>query len=678
MIRIKLLSLSIFFSALMMQSLFAQSSDPVLFSVNGKSVHKSEFEMAYKKNNLNALSDKNDINSFLQSYIDSKLSLEEALAQKLDTTSSYKYQRDSYRIQVIAPYLENRDYADRYFSKLYNLYLEDVELNHVYIPFEKNKVFPSDTLKAYEIAIQRSKELRKNKFKEAGLVDYTKDPSLETNLETVNGYLGRVTLPMLSTAIVKTVSNMSIGEISDPIRTSNGYHIVQLLGKYPAAGYRTLDQVVFGYKSLPPKQHDIDSVTNLVQSLYEEIKSSSDFQVLCDGFAEAHDTKDKGCRFNEIGLDSKLPPSFISEAFRLQNEGDVSRPVVTNYGVHILRLVSKRGIPSQEQMRQKLIESMQNGDKGAFYMFDYQQYFTDKYGLVYNQNACRELLDIANTIYPTDSSFVERVKNMDDVLFVIDDSVKYNVRSFTNYLLAVSSTEDIKDEDVLARLFGIIPVDPFTLSTDKLESILRQFATMKLHNYLRNTIDKKIPEIRNQVKEYTEGTLIYDIKNKEVWSKTDDQAALKSFFEKNKSKYKWDSPRYKGFVIHSSNEAVLDTVRQALRKVKSEEELKNVIRNEFKNDSIADSVKIDEGLWSKGQNKYVDYEAFSGGNPTGTSHHHLVVGKLIRKPEVLEDVKGEVIADYQDELEKKWLQGLRKKYNVVIDETVLKSIKEYE
>jgi len=674
----KSLSLLIIFSALTIQFLFAQSSDSVLFSVNGKPVYKSEFEAAYKKNNLNALLEQNGIESFLQSYIDSKLSLEEALSQKLDTTDGYKYQYDSYRIQVIAPYLENRDFADRYFDELYKTYLEDVELNHVYIPFGKNKVFPSDTLATYNLALARHNELKKNKFKEAGLSDYTKEPSLETNLETVNGYLGWVNLPMLSTAIKEAVMQMKVGEISNPVRTSNGYHIVQLLAKRPAAGYRVVDQVVFGYTSHPPTQHDIDSVTVVANSLYNEMESPLDFQLLCDGFAEAHGKGDAGCRFGEVSMDAKLPPSFIAEAFKLQNVGDISHPVVSNYGVHILRLVSKREIPSQDRMRDKLLESMQKGDKGAFYTYDYQKYFTNKYGLVYNESARQKLIDIANSIFPTDSSFVSHIENGDDVLFTIDETLKYDVKSFAKYLLAVAAKEDIKDDDVLARLFGIIPVDPFTLSTDKLESILRQFATSKLYDYLHNSLDKKNPELRRLVNEYAEGILIFDVKNKNVWSKANDETALKEFFEKNKSKYRWDSPRYKGYVIHSDNEAILDTVRQAVKKVKNEETLKQIIRDEFKNDSIANSVRIDEGLWSKGQNKYVDYEVFSGPDPTSTSHYHLMLGKLIRKPETYEDVKGEVVADYQDELEKKWLKELRKKYKVIVDETVLKTIKENE
>lgn len=674
----KSLSLLIIFLTLTISSLLAQSPDPIVFSVNGKPVYKSEFEAAYKKNNLTAKFEKNDIESFLQSYINSKLSLEEALTQKLDTTNEYKYQCDSYRIQVTAPYLENREYADRYFQNLYNQYLEDVELNHAFIPFGKSKIFPSDTLNAYNVAMVRYNELKKNKFKESQSIDYTKEPSLETNLEMVNGYLGWVPLPMLSTAINKAILGMSIGEISKPIRTMKGYHIIQLLAKRPAIGYRTVDQVVFGYKNLPPTKQDIDSVTTLVQSIYSEIDDSYDFQNLCDNFSEAHGTGSKGCRFGEIGLDAKLPASFINEAFRIENVGDISRPVVTNYGVHILRLVSKRGIPPKDEMEDKLFESMQNGDKGAFYTFEYQKYFGDKYDLVYNKDAYLKLMNIANSVYPTDSSFVDYVKNEDEVLFTIDDTLKFDVKSFLKYLLKVSSVQDVNDENILAQFFGMVPLDPFTLSTDKLESLIRQFATTKLYAYLQKTIDKKIPGLQNVINEYAEGTLIFDVKKKNIWSKVDNEALLQQFFEKNKTKYKWDSPRYKGYIVSGNNELVLDTVRQALKRIKSEEDIRKVIRDKFKNDTIVNSVEIEEGLWSKGQNKYVDYEVFSGSDPAETSHYYLVVGKLIRKPEVFEDVKGEVIADYQNELEKQWLKSLREKYDIVVNESVLRTIETNE
>ena len=188
-------------------------------------------------------------------------------------------------------------------------------------------------------------------------------------------------------------------------------------------------------------------------------------------------------------------------------------------------------------------------------------------------------------------------------------------------------------------------------------------------------------EMRYLIKEYHDGLLLYEISNKTIWDKAakDDQA-LAAYFKKNKKKYTWDQPRFKGMAYHVKQQDDVKAVAKCVKKLKFED-WNDALRKTFNNDSII-RIRVEKGLFKKGDNKLIDREVFKKqdvkvdsvkGYPIDATY-----GKLLKKPQDYNDVRGLVTADLQDEMERLWVADLRKKYPVTVNEEVLKTVNKHE
>lgn len=188
------------------------------------------------------------------------------------------------------------------------------------------------------------------------------------------------------------------------------------------------------------------------------------------------------------------------------------------------------------------------------------------------------------------------------------------------------------------------------------------------------------PALRYLIKEYHDGLLLYEISNRTIWDKAaKDDEALALYFKKNKKKYNWDEPRFKGIAYHVKQQSDVKAVAKCVKKLKFDE-WNEALRKTFNNDSII-RIRVEKGVFKKGDNALVDREEFKvkdvkvdsvKGYPIDATY-----GKMLKKPQDYTDVRGLVVADLQDEMERLWVADLRKKYPVTINEEVLKTINKH-
>ncbi len=188
------------------------------------------------------------------------------------------------------------------------------------------------------------------------------------------------------------------------------------------------------------------------------------------------------------------------------------------------------------------------------------------------------------------------------------------------------------------------------------------------------------PEMRYLIKEYHDGLLLYEISNQTIWDRAaKDDEALAKYFKKNKKKYKWDEPRFKGMVYHVKDQTDVRAVADCVKKLKFDD-WNDALRIKFNSDSIL-RIRVEKGRFKKGDNKLVDREIFKVADAKVDSVKgypiDAVYGELIKKPQDYTDVRGLVTADLQDELERFWVADLRKKYAVVVNEEVLKTVNKH-
>jgi len=219
----------------------------------------------------------------------------------------------------------------------------------------------------------------------------------------------------------------------------------------------------------------------------------------------------------------------------------------------------------------------------------------------------------------------------------------------------------------------------------KIDSLVKSSnGTLTKNDIMDKTADEmsaKDPELKNLIREYYDGLLLYEVSNREVWDKAaKDEEGLAKFFKKNKKKYSWDQPRYKGMAYHVKEEADVKAVRDCVKKLKFDE-WAEALRSTFNADSVI-RIRVEKGIFKLGDNALVDSVVFK----KDTTVNHLkdypidaVYGKMLKKgPEDYTDVRGLVVADYQEMLEQQWVARLREKYSVVVNEEVVKTVNKHE
>ena len=196
-----------------------------------------------------------------------------------------------------------------------------------------------------------------------------------------------------------------------------------------------------------------------------------------------------------------------------------------------------------------------------------------------------------------------------------------------------------------------------------------------------DSLSQADPEMRYLIKEYHDGLLLYEISNRTIWEKAaKDEESLAFYFKKNKKKYQWDEPRFKGMAYHVKQQSDVKAVANCVKKLKFEA-WNEALRTTFNGDSII-RIRVEKGLFKKGDNALIDRECFKVADAKVDSVKgypiDAVYGKMLKKPEDYTDVRGQVTADLQDEMERFWVADLRKKYPVTINENVLKTVNKHE
>lgn len=184
-------------------------------------------------------------------------------------------------------------------------------------------------------------------------------------------------------------------------------------------------------------------------------------------------------------------------------------------------------------------------------------------------------------------------------------------------------------------------------------------------------------ELKNLIREYYEGLLLYEISNRLIWDKAaKDEAGLDNFFRQNKKKYAWSEPRFKGMAYHVKEQADVKGVKDCVKKLKFDQ-WAEALRKTFNGDSVI-RIRVEKGIFKKGDNALVDSAVFKKDTTVTRLKDYpidAVYGKVLKKgPEDYTDVRGLVVADYQDLLEREWVADLRRRYTFSVNEEVLKTV----
>lgn len=628
-----------------------QKNEPVLMTVNGTPITLSEFEYSYHKNNTQNTLDNKSLEDYVKLYTNFKLKVEEAKAQGLDTTKAFVNEYNNYRGQLADPYLQDSVPMQQTAQKIYNRIKDNVEVSHILLMLPR-QTFPKDTLEVWNKIMNIRKQIVDGKadFNDIAAT-HSEDPSAKQS--TPAGYMGWTAPMMFVDEFEDAMYATSINSVSMPIRTQFGYHLIKVHNRRPNPGEVKVAHIMFGFR---PDMTNLqkDSIKTEAEKVYQKAQSGEDFAKLAKQYSTDNYSKDKGGEMNWFGV-ARMPKEFENASFALKKREDISPLITTKFGYHIIKLIDKKPMSNWKEAKKQIEANLERGMRKNELTALRLERLKKENQFKMHTGTYTSIESKAKTQFPTDSAFINDVSNSKKVLFEINNN-KYLTSDFANYLNVHKQ-----------------PVNP--LSTEDLRQKFNQYLLDTFMKAKDQSLAEKHPEFRFLSQEYHDGILLFEVMNREVWEKSQqDTTGLETFFAQNRAKYNWNTPKYVGKIIlckddYSRNkiDSLLQTHPQKITpSIKQLQSIDEKIK-----------IKIETGTWVKGENDFVDYTAFRGETAPATTDQYplyIVQGTMKKNPD-LNDIRGEVISDYQIYLEKKLLNKLHKKFNVKINKGVLRKVK---
>lgn len=629
---------------------------PVLLTVGKDPVTREEFEAIYRKNNTKDTDTSPEaLEEYLQLFINFKLKVKAAKEAGKDTLRAFINELKGYRRQLAQPYLTDKEVNESLIEEAFERMKIDIRASHVLISLGPDAL-PKDTLAAYKRAMSVREKILKGEDFETIARKYSEDPSAQQN----GGDLGFFTSMMMVYPFENAAYNTPKDEVSMPVRTRFGYHILKVADTRNAQG-----QVRVAHIMVKANEKDSDTLQTKakkkIEEIYTRVNNGKDFSLLASQFSDDRTSGKNGGELPWFGT-GKMVPEFEKVAFELKEEGQLSEPFQSAYGWHIVKLIEKKGIPTMEEMEGELRQKVSKDSRSE----------VSKVAVINrikNENSFREdTKALDQLIAKVDTSFLSgkwdpaSVEKLNNTLFRIGEE-KTTQADFAQFLSQNQSKQ---------------------ASTTSVEALIRKsyefFKEKAIIDYEDARLEQKYPEFRLLMQEYRDGILLFEITDENVWSKAlKDTAGLESFYEDNKFNYMWGK-RVSVNIYKAANEKMAKSARKLVAKrTKKNLSVDDVLTKVNKSSQL--NLQSESGLFSKGDNEMVDKVEWAPGlseniiNEDGTVTFIEIVEVKEPMPKSLTEARGLITADYQNFLEKRWVDILKSKYDVKINRDVFKTIK---
>lgn len=628
-------------------------TDAVLMTIGSSKVTVSEFENVYHKNNTKeGTSDAKSLNDYVELFVNFKLKVKEAEELGLDTAKSFKEELAGYRKQLAQPYLTDKDVNEKLLKETYDRMQEDIHASHILVKVSDNAL-PKDTLEAYNKILKiRARILKGEDFNkvasEKGISD---DPSAKDN----GGDLGFFTALQMVYPFESAAYSTKVGDVSMPIRTRYGYHIIKVTERRKAQGEVMVAHIMVKTTPNMPKEDSLNAYTKITE-IYSKLKAGSKFEDLAQEFSDDKSSAKKGGELPWFGT-GKMPIEFEKAAFSMVNKGDFSQPMRSKYGWHVIKLIDRRGLATFEDMKNELKAKVTKDSRSQAGRASLIAKVKAEYKFKENAKLVDDFIKVMDSSLFDGRWDIAKAKALNKPMFNLNDKV-YSQVEFANYISSHQSKRPKTDVKIVLNQF------------------YKQFVEETAVAYEEARLDQKYPEFKALMQEYRDGILLFELTDQKVWSKAvKDSTGSKAYYEKNKTNFMWDE-RAEASVYTCASEKVASQVRGLMKKKKSE---KDILASANKDSQL--NLQVETRVFNKGENEFVDKNWNPGTSADIKSEKDkktiiVVTAKLLMpEPKSYLDSKGMVTADYQNYLEKEWIASLKAKYSVTVDKAVLSTIK---
>ncbi|NNF34290.1 MAG: hypothetical protein HKN68_09290 [Saprospiraceae bacterium] len=626
--------------------------DPVLMTIDGMPVNLSEFTYIYEKNNgVSADYSRESIDEYLDLFTKFKLKVSKAKKLKLDTISSLQEELAGYRKQLASSYMKEKELSERLIQEMWERRNEDVHIAHILFKLRKNPT-EEELAAAKKKAKEAMKRIEAGESFEKMVGIYSEDESSVSK----DGSLGYITawLPSGFYELENAAYETAVGNVTGPVVTKLGIHLVKVVDKRSAYGKVKVAHILIRKSSNSP----IVDPKKKINEIYSLIKKGGDFKLLAEQFSQDGSSSKNGGGLPPFGINT-YDRAFEEAAFALMEDGDISEPVETRIGWHIIKRISK---PSE------LYQEFRTRMKPQLAKMERYEYIEKKLveEIKEETNYKRNLGEYQEFIATLDSTFLSykwKVPQSADHVKLIDMGPQhsYTVRDFAEYLRKNARTRMRYSREYSPQ--------------EAAEKLFEAFVKDKAMVYQEKNLEKKYPDFKALMREYEEGILLFEVSKNEVWDRaSQDTAGLKSFYERNKKNYYepleaevayYTLPRKTGgYAMEVYNHASENDPQGTLNEFNKKVTTVTIEINKLKqSDKEIESMDFKHGAMSELKR-----------NEDGSVNFKKIVKVLPKKYRSLDESRGYVIADYQQYLEEEWIESLRKEFKVEFNEEVLDSL----
>ncbi len=629
---------------------FSQKKSDILLTIDDKPVYVSEFKRVYNKN-LDLVKDESQksVDGYLDLFIDYKLKIAEAYAQELNETKDYKKEFSKYRDQLSRNYIFEDKVTEDLAREAYERGLEEINADHILIMTSYEDT-PQDTLKAYNKIRSIYEKAKSGESFEALAKQYSEEP----NAKESGGKLGYFTVFSLVYPFETMAYQTKVGEVSEIVRTRFGYHIIKVNDRRKRSPEITVSHIMItankAERTFDPEER--------INELYAMLQQGESFESLAKQFSEDKNSGQRGGKLNRFSKGDLRSDEFEEAAYSLENPGDITKPIKSDFGYHIIRLEEKHPIPTFEEKKTMLEKRVSDGSRSKIVSSAVNGKIKEKYGFK-KENDYRPFFET----------------------FVTDDILK---RGWTYDTISIADNKKlftIGDRSLYYKDFAEFTREyqtkskPYRTKSTLLADYFDEFETQELKNYFKDKLEEENEEYATVLDEYRNGLLIFDVMNKNVWNKAKkDSIGLQRFYEREKENYIWKE-RVDAIIVSGTSKDFAEQAQKLLQEGKTAEEVKELLNNKDKVNVI-----VSDGIFEIGERVLPkDLELEKGVSriySDDAGYTVLNVKDVVPAGiKTLNSVKGKAMSDYQNYLEKTWIESLRNKYEVKINKKALKRVK---
>ena len=481
---------------------FSQLKNDELFKVNDSVVLIDEFNRVFNKN-IDLIDEKNqkDFDSYLNLLVNYKIKLAEAYELGYHEDPKYKSELNKYTKQLQNTYLTDKETEDRYLLEAYDRTKFEVNVSHILIRIESDNI---DTIQVYN----KLNSLR-NSFGNSTTDEFKKKYN-QDNLMIVED-LGYFSVFKMIYDFENVAYNTPVGEVSEPFRTQFGFHILKVNDKRNSLGEVTVGHIMT-YKSKTDAQERINNI-------YDSIQSGKSFEYLAKKYSEDKNSSFKGGRLNPFSSGQINSIPFENAAFNLDIDNNISEPVETKYGWHIIKLYNKQKVKDFDQIKFELLNKLKKSSRFNKITDSFYSFLLKRYNLSYENENLNYFISIIDQSYLQGNWSIPEEIDDEKILVKINNKI-------LKYIDFATFLEDNQ------KKYNIIS------TKDLVYDLYKRFIDYNALEFYKNNLENENPEYRFVINEYREGLLLFNLMQEKIWTlKDSDTINLREFYNKNINKY---------------------------------------------------------------------------------------------------------------------------------------------